>query len=211
MGNRAYKRHDHLYHAAKEDGWRARSSYKLLEIQKNYKIIKPKSRILDLGAAPGGWMQACLSLLQDDGLVVGIDLEKIEPLNDPRAICIQGDIRELEDAMGSLSAKLVGSSTGNSVESFKFDVVLSDMSPKLSGIKEVDGHRCLELAEMALHAAQHFLVNGGGFVVKLFKNQDSSRFFKTTSARFSQARRVELDSTRNSSNEFYMVGKGFRK
>lgn len=211
MGNRAYNRHDHLYHAAKEDGWRSRSSYKLLEIQQNFKIIKPKSRILDLGAAPGGWMQACLSLLNDDGLVVGIDLEKIEPLDDPRALCIRGDIREcttLENALGSIPS---GLSSSTSAENIKFDAVLSDMSPKLSGIKEVDAHRCLELAEMALHVAQEVLSNGGVFVVKLFKNQDSSRFFKTTSAQFKQARRVELDSTRNSSNEFYMVGKGFRK
>ena len=119
-----YNRKDHLYYKAKDEGYRSRAAYKLLEIQQSYKAIPQGAHVLDVGAWPGGWTQVALELVGPKGSVTGIDLQALDPLDDPRCKLIAGDARDLEEILGYPGPC--------------FDSVISDMSPKLTGIKEAD-------------------------------------------------------------------------
>ncbi|MCO6429615.1 MAG: RlmE family RNA methyltransferase [Deltaproteobacteria bacterium] len=194
-----YNRKDHLYERAKEEGFRSRAAYKLLELQKKYRILSKGSKCLDLGAWPGGWIQAARTVIGDNGRIVGIDLVDIEPFNEPAIMTIAGDMREEHSI-----AKALEFAGG------KFDCVLSDLSPKLSGIKEVDQSLSVELAGSALAVAKTALRRGGNFVCKLFKGGDSERFVKEAKPLFNKAVCSELDSTRQTSNEYYFIGLGLK-
>lgn len=191
-----YKRKDHLYQKAKEEGYRSRAAYKLKEIQAAYKIIKNGDLVLDVGAWPGGWIQVALEYVGAQGRVVGIDLVALEPINDPRAMLLQGDARDLDSALPD--------------PALRFNAVISDMSPKLTGIPEADQAGTVACAELALSVASNFLKKGGNFVVKVFKGREVEGFVKAAKPMFNRVIRSELDSTRNSSNEFYVIGLGFK-
>jgi 23S rRNA (uridine2552-2'-O)-methyltransferase len=191
-----YKRKDHLYQKAKEEGYRSRAAYKLKEIQAAYKIIKNGDLVLDVGAWPGGWTQVALEYVGAQGRVVGIDLVALEPINDPRAMLLQGDARDLDSALPD--------------PALRFNAVISDMSPKLTGIPEADQAGTVACAELALSVASNFLKKGGNFVVKVFKGREVEGFVKAAKPMFNRVIRSELDSTRNSSNEFYVIGLGFK-
>ena len=150
-----YNRKDHLYHKAKEEGFESRAAYKLIEIQQTYKVIPHGGHVLDVGAWPGGWTQVCLDIVGPKGAVTAIDLVPIESIGDPRCTCITGDARDLEEILGHPGPC--------------FDAVISDMSPKLTGIKEADQAGTVACAELALYVAQQLLKKGGSFVVKVFK------------------------------------------
>lgn len=192
-----YNRKDHLYQKAKDEGYRSRAAYKLKEIQDSYKIIKPSSHVLDVGAWPGGWTQVALEYLGPNGTVTGIDLQALDPIDDPRCRLIAGDARDLEEILGETSPC--------------FDCVISDMSPKLTGIKEADQAGTVACAELALYVAQQFLKKDGTFVAKVFKGGEVEGFVKSARPMFNKLVRAELDSTRNSSNEFYVIGLGFKR
>jgi 23S rRNA (uridine2552-2'-O)-methyltransferase len=191
-----YKRKDHLYQKAKDEGYRSRAAYKLKEIQATYKIIQNGGCVLDVGAWPGGWTQVALEYLGGAGSVVGVDLVTVEPLNDERVTLLTGDARDL--------AALLPDPT------MRFDCVISDMSPKLTGIKEADQAGTVACAELALSVAAGYLKKGGNFVVKVFKGREVEGFVKAAKPMFNRVVRSELDSTRNSSNEFYVIGLGFK-
>lgn len=190
-----YKRKDHLYKKAKDAGFRSRAAYKLLELAKRHSLIRPADAVLDVGAWPGGWTQAALTVLGPQGSVTAIDLVPLEPLNDPRCHCITGDARDLASLLADPNSR--------------FDVVISDMSHKLTGIREADQAATVATAELALHVAQHFLKPGGNFVVKVFKGAEVEGFVKMLRPMFNRVVRSELDATRQTSNEFYVVGLGF--
>ena len=190
-----YNRKDHLYNKAKEEGYQSRAAYKLLEIQKDYKIIPSGGHVLDVGAWPGGWTQVCLDILGPQGTVTAIDLVPIETIGDPRCKCITGDARDLEEILGHPGPC--------------FDAVISDMSPKLTGIKEADQAGTVACAELALYVAQQLLKKGGNFVVKVFKGGQVEGFVKSARPMFNKLVRSELKSTRATSNEFYVIGLGF--
>ncbi len=193
-----YDRKDRFYQQAKADGYRSRAAFKLKELDSKYKLLKGRQRIIDLGAWPGGWLQVADQLLEGDGKIVGIDLVKIDPLSQ-RVLCIQGDVRDQRHLDAALA--FAGG---------KFQAVLSDMSPKLTGISEVDraaGEACLELA---FDAAQKLLENGGNFVCKVFKSPETDQFVKKIRGMFNRSAREELDSTRKTSNESYVLGIGYR-
>lgn len=192
-----YNRKDHLYQKAKEEGYRSRAAYKLIEVQDAYKIIKSGDRVLDVGAWPGGWTQIALNYVGDSGSVTAIDLQPLDPIDDPRCTLIAGDARDLEQIL-RLSEP-------------SFDVVVSDMSTKLTGIKEADQAAAVGCAELALYVAQQNLKCGGNFVVKVFKGGDVEGFVKSTRPMFNKLLRSELKSTRNTSNEFYVIGLGFKR
>ncbi len=194
-----YNRKDHLYKKAKDDGHRSRAAYKLLEIDQKHKILRYGSKILDLGAWPGGWLQIAASKVGPRGLVVGIDLKEIEDFGEPNVRVLQGDVRDKESLEAML--ELAGG---------KYDTVISDMSPKLTGIKEVDSAQTVGCAELALWVAQQTLKHGGSFAVKLFKAAGADEFVKSTRPYFNKVVRLELKSTRKTSNEFYVVGLGFK-
>jgi 23S rRNA (uridine2552-2'-O)-methyltransferase len=191
-----YNRKDHLYQKAKESGYRSRAAYKLKEIQATYKIIQNGSSVLDVGAWPGGWVQVALEFIGTSGTVTGIDLQALEPFEDPRVRLIVGDARDL----GALLPD----------PTVRFDVVISDMSPKLTGIKEADQAGTVACAELALYVAQQHLKKGGNFVVKVFKGGEVEGFVKLARPMFNKLVRSELQSTRNTSNEFYVIGLGFK-
>ncbi len=192
-----YNRKDHLYQKAKEEGYRSRAAYKLIEVQDAYKIIKSGNSVLDVGAWPGGWTQVALNYVGDSGSVTAIDLQALDPIDDPRCKLIAGDARDLEQILGTNEPS--------------FDVVVSDMSAKLTGIKEADQAAAVGCAELALYVAQQNLKQGGNFLVKVFKGGDVEGFVKSTRPMFNKLLRSELKSTRNTSNEFYVIGLGFKR
>ena len=192
-----YNRKDHLYQKAKDEGYRSRAAYKLIEIQQDYKLIAPGDAVLDVGAWPGGWTQVALEFVGAKGSVTGIDLQAVDPLDDPRCTLITGDARDLDTLLN--------------IPEPAFDVVISDMSPKLSGIKEADQAGIVGCAELALWVATEFLKNGGNFAVKVFKGGQVETFVKSARPMFNKLVRTELKSTRNTSNEFYVIGLGFKR
>jgi len=194
-----YKPRDHLHQKAKAEGYRSRASYKLIELDQKYRLLKPGAKVLDLGAWPGGWLQVAASKVGKSGVVVGIDLVEIEDLKLPQVKTFTGDIRDEE----VLSSALEHGQGG-------FDLVLSDMSAKLTGIREVDNLASIGLVEMALYICGQALLPGGHFVAKVFKSNEAEQFVKNSRALFNKLNRAELSSSRKTSNEYYVVGVGFK-
>lgn len=197
--SRKYNRQDHYYRRAKSEGYRSRAAYKLLELNKRYRLIEPGTKVLDLGAWPGGWMQAALGLVGSDGSVVGIDLKEIDHFNISNAMALTGDVGDpqiLEKA-----CEFVGG---------QFDLVLSDMSPRITGIKTVDRCAVANCGALALRAADQVLRSGGQIALKLFPGAEIEEFVKRLGTRFNTVTRNQPKSSRRSSTEFYVIGKGFR-
>ena len=194
-----YDRKDKLYEKAKEEGYRSRAAYKLLELNKKHSILRPGSKVLDLGAWPGGWMQVTSEIVGPKGLVVGIDLVKMDPLPTGNVETICGDARE--DSNIRMALEVAGG---------KFDVVLSDMSPKLTGIKEADQAGTVACAELALYVAGQVLKKDGDLIIKVFKGNDTETFVRQLRPAFTKVVRAELDSTRKTSNEYYVLGRGLK-
>jgi 23S rRNA (uridine2552-2'-O)-methyltransferase len=191
-----YNRKDHLYQKAKEEGYRSRAAYKLIELQHSYSVIKPGDHVLDIGAWPGGWTQIALEFVGAKGSVTAIDLVQMDPIDDPRCKIIVGDARDLSEHLQP--------------PELRFDVAISDMSHKLTGIKEADQAASVGIAELARYVAQENLKKGGNFIVKVFKGGDVEGFVKSTRPMFNKLVRSELKSSRNTSNEFYVIGLGFK-
>jgi len=181
-----YKRKDKFYHKAKEEGYRARSAYKLIEINKKYNLIKKDSDVLDIGCAPGGWLQVVKKI--STGRVVGVDIVAIEKIEGVEFIL--GDIK---------SVKIEG----------KFDVVLSDIAPKTSGQRERDQYISFELSKMSLEVARKVLKKGGSFLVKTFQSEETNDLVKEMKKYFEFVKRVSPKSSREGSKEVYLVGLGF--
>lgn len=194
-----YNRKDSFYQKAQASGYRSRASYKLIELHQKYNLIKRGFNIVDLGAWPGGWLQVAAKKTGPDGLVVGIDLVEIEAFKEKNIKTIAGDAREDEVITKALS-----------FTDGPFDLLLSDMSAKLTGIKDVDRIAALGCAELALWGAGALLKQGGAFVCKVFKSNETEEFYRSTRKYFSKLIRTELKSTRKTSNEFYLVGFGFK-
>lgn len=181
--------------AAKAQGWRSRAAFKLIELDEKYKLINKGARVLDLGAAPGGWSQ--VSLAHGASRVVGIDLLEILPV--PGADFIQGDF--LEDGMEARLMTMLGG---------KADLVMSDMAPNTSGHVATDHMRIMALAETALAFACDVLAPGGAFVAKLFQGGAEKGMLTTLKARFRQVRHAKPPASRKDSKEMYVIATGFR-
>ena len=184
-------RTDAFQKRARREGYRSRSVYKLMDIQKRSKIFRKDDTVLDLGAAPGGWSQIALEYIGEDGKLVGMDLQHILPLKG--AQFLQGDIRETETRKEL--EKLVP----------KADVVLSDMSPNLSGNYSVDQARSVELASFALEIASERKANS--FVVKVFEGSDFQDFRKAVIDEFGSVRTLSPEASRKQSSEVYLIAK----
>ena len=184
-------RSDAFQRRARREGYRSRSVYKLMDIQKRSKIFRKDDTVLDLGAAPGGWSQIVLEYIGEDGKLVGVDLQHILPLKG--AQFLQGDIREPE-TMKEIE-KLVS----------KADVVLSDMSPNLSGNYSVDQARSVELSTLALEIASERKANS--FVVKVFEGSDFQDFRKAVIDEFGSVRTLSPEASRKQSSEVYLIAK----
>lgn len=184
-------RSDAFQRRARREGYRSRSVYKLMDIQKRSKIFRKDDTVLDLGAAPGGWSQIALEYIGEDGKLIGVDLQHILPLKG--AQFLQGDIREPETRKEL--EKLVP----------KVDVVLSDMSPNLSGNYSVDQARSVELASFALEIASERKANS--FVVKVFEGSDFQDFRKAVIDEFGSVRTLSPEASRKQSSEVYLIAK----
>ena len=184
-------RTDAFQRRARREGYRARSVYKLMDIQKRSKIFRKDDIVLDLGAAPGGWSQIALEYIGEDGKLVGVDLQHILPLKG--AQFLQGDIRESETRKEL--EKLVP----------KADVVLSDMSPNLSGNYSVDQARSVELSSLALEIASERKAKS--FVVKVFEGSDFQDFRKSVMDEFGSVRTLSPEASRKQSSEVYLIAK----
>ena len=184
-------RSDAFQRRARREGYRSRSVYKLMDIQKRSKIFRKDDTVLDLGAAPGGWSQIALEYIGEDGKLIGVDLQHILPLKG--AQFLQGDIRESETRKEL--EKLVP----------KADVVLSDMSPNLSGNYSVDQARSVELSSLALEIASERKAKS--FVVKVFEGSDFQDFRKAVIDEFGSVRTLSPEASRKQSSEVYLIAK----
>lgn len=195
----AYQRKDKFYKKAKQTGYRSRAAFKLLEIQSKFQLLKPGGLVVDLGCAPGSWLQVVAEKIGPLGQAVGIDLEAIPPLPEKNSSFIQGDIRE-ERTIQRLLAAL----------GRKVDVVLSDMSPHLSGIKFQDHYNSYELAEQAFKVCRMILREGGGFAVKIFPGEELEQFKQNLKGFFGKIQTFIPDATRKTSTEVYLISKDFK-
>ena len=193
-----YKPNDHFAKKAKKENYVARSVYKLMEIDKKYRILKPGDQVLDLGASPGSWSQFVSEVIGDKGKLLGVDLKKVF-LSLPNTVFLKGDIMNLE--FGPLLEQ----------HGFikPFDVVISDMAPDTSSSRFTDQMRSLELCEMALFTAQKMLRPGGNFVCKIFDSGDAMGFRDELRKNFKTVQLLRPKSVQQSSKEFFMIGMGF--
>ncbi|MET0091679.1 MAG: 23S rRNA (uridine(2552)-2'-O)-methyltransferase RlmE [Candidatus Thiodiazotropha sp.] len=178
---------------AQKAGYRSRAAYKLLEIQEKDKVIKPGMRVVDLGAAPGGWSQIARDLAGDKGQVVALDILPMDPI--AGVDFIQGDFREQEPLQ-----KLRKCIAGEPV-----DLVISDMAPNVTGIASVDQPRAMYLCERALDFAREVLGPGGGFVIKVFQGAGFDEFLKEVRQSFGRVISCKPDASRAKSREIYLV------
>jgi 23S rRNA (uridine2552-2'-O)-methyltransferase len=181
--------------AAKAQGWRSRAAFKLIELDDKYHLITKGARVLDLGAAPGGWSQVALA--RGAASVVGVDLLPIDPV--AGAEFIQGDF--LEEGMEQRLEALLGG---------KADLVMSDMAPNTSGHVATDHLRIMALAETALAFACDILAPEGAFVCKLFQGGAEKSMLDTLKLRFRTVRHAKPPASRKDSKEMYVVATGFR-
>lgn len=195
-----YQPRDRFFHKAKQEGLRARSAYKLEEISRRFGLLKPGARVLDLGAAPGGFLQVIARAVGEKGLAVGIDRVAIQPLPFPQVSTAVMDVLA-EDFDNALQA-LLGSG--------RLDLVVSDLAPKTTGIKDTDEARSIALAEKALDVARRWLRPGGAFAAKLFMGGGFESFRKAVRADFDQVKIVRPEATRGASMEIYIAGLGRR-
>ncbi len=189
------KKREHFYKEAKKSGYRARSAYKLKQIQKKFSIIKKGDIVIDLGAAPGGWSQVAKELIGDQGAIIGIDLSYIRPLEG--VTFLQRDLTEttsMEDIR-----RIIGNNNA--------DVVLSDMSPDISGNYSVDHARSIYLCEHSLSLAKQTLKPSGNFVCKVFDGEDLNSFVRKVSQNFRMVKQFSPAASRKSSSEIYIVAK----
>ncbi len=180
---------------ARQQGWRSRAAFKLLQLDERFHLIRRGGRVVDLGAAPGGWAQVALE--RGASMVVGVDLLPIDPVQG--AEFIQGDFIE-PDMPGRLRAVLGGPA----------DLVLSDMAPNTTGHSATDHLRIMALAELALHFALAELAEGGGFVAKVFQGGSERIMLEQMKRRFSMVRHAKPPASRKESSELYVVATGFR-
>jgi len=181
--------------AAKQQGWRSRAAFKLAELDERFRLIRPGTRVVDLGAAPGGWTQVAVK--RGAGRVVGVDLLAVDPV--PAAVMLRGDFTELE-VQQRLIAELGG----------KADLVLSDMAPNTTGYAATDHLRIMALAEAALAFAIEVLAEGGGFVAKVFQGGAEKAMLDTLKRNFASVRHAKPPASRKESSELYVVATGFR-
>lgn len=194
----AYQRKDTFYARAKQAGYRSRAAFKLLEVAQRYRLITPGQRVVDLGAWPGSWLQVAAQLTGPRGTVVGVDLQPIDPLGGSVAT-IAGDARDA-GVQEQIRSRCGG----------RVDVLLSDLSPKLSGVRDRDIAQAIELAELALTFADRLLAPGGRLLIKLFTTPDADVVVAGARSRFRTVKRVVPEATRKGSAELYLVCLDFR-
>jgi 23S rRNA (uridine2552-2'-O)-methyltransferase len=191
------RKNEYYYKKAKEENYRSRATYKLVQANEKYGFIKLRDVVVDLGAAPGGWIQAARKVTGKHGFVLGIDLKPIEPFPQEYIRTIVGDLTEpgMADQILSFLPR-------------KPDVVISDAAPNITGVWEVDHARQIDLANMALNIALDILRPGGSFFVKLFQGDLMDEFIQTVKGHFTEVKFVKPQASRAKSSEMYLLALG---
>jgi len=190
---KAHKR-EYYYRKAKEEKYRSRASYKLLQVIEKHQLIKPGDIVIALGAAPGGWMQIAQKTVRNKGFVLGVDINPIQPFETQNFQTILADIMDpqiIEQIKGYLSRQA--------------DVVISDVSPNISGIWEFDNARQIDLARRSLEIAVSVLKPNGNFFVKIFQGEMTEAFVKEVKQYFTFVKSVKPKASRPKSAELYVL------
>lgn len=182
---------------AQAQGYRSRAAFKLIQLDEKAGLLKPGGRVVDLGAAPGGWTQVAVEKVGARGKVVGIDIQPVEPI--PGAELIEMDFL-IEGAPEKLKAALGGPA----------DLVLSDMAAPATGHPQTDHLRIMVLAEVALDFAEEVLAEGGGFVAKVLQGGSEKELLERLKRRFAKVRHIKPPASRSDSAELYVVATGFK-
>ena len=186
---------DHYYNKSKQEGYRSRAAYKLKQLDREENLLHEGKTVVDLGAAPGGWLQVAAEEVGDSGTVVGVDLQRINPIDGVETV--RGDMTEAS------TKEEIRDVAGDAV-----DVVVSDMAPNMTGEYSVDHARSVHLARQAFETALDVLDTGGDFAVKVFEGQDLDDFGEDVDEEFQYVRTLRPDASRDSSSEVYLVAKG---
>jgi len=189
---------DHFYRQAKKEGYRARSAFKLKQINKRFHVLKRGQMVIDLGCAPGGWLQVMREVVGEEGTVIGVDIKGITPLEG--VIFIKGDITSEETIKRIV--EIVGGR--------KLDVLCSDMSPDISGNYSLDQARSIYLCEIALSLSRQLLKRGGACILKVFQGEDFPSFLNSIKKEFLTVKCFTPQASRKASSETYIIAKGFK-
>lgn len=189
---------DHYVMKAKEEGYRSRACYKLMELDDKDKLIKPGMTVVDLGSAPGGWSQVAAKRVGDHGLVVASDILPMDGIAGVQFL--QGDFTEeavFDELMGIIGNRPV-------------DLVISDMAPNMSGMSAVDQPSAMYLVELALDMARQVLKPGGNYAAKVFQGEGFDEYLKDMRSSFQKVVTRKPESSRARSREVYLVAKGYK-
>ena len=189
---------DHYRKLAKEQGYRSRSAFKLIELNQKYNLIKSNDNILDFGAAPGGWLQVASKLVMPKGKVIGVDLLPIKPINDNVTI-FQGDIRD-EKVVNNILNEI----------GRKVDVILSDIAPNISGIWKIDHNNQIDLTRLIINRFPDLLEKNGGGLLKAFDGPMLKPLENELRKNFTNVKLIKPKVSRNASSELYIACRNFR-
>lgn len=183
---------------AQKDGYRSRASYKLLELQEKDRLLRPGMTVVDLGAAPGGWSQVVSRVLGDQGRLVASDILPMDSI--PDVTFIQGDFTEASVLNAILQA----------IGETEVDLVISDMAPNMSGVREADQPQAMFLCELALDLSRRVLRPGGDFLIKIFQGEGFDSYLKEVRGAFDKVQMRKPLSSRDRSREQYLLARGFK-
>jgi 23S rRNA (uridine2552-2'-O)-methyltransferase len=182
---------------AKEQGYKSRAAFKLIEANKKYRFIRRGDTVLDLGSAPGGWLQVAEEIVGASGLVVGVDVDRVRLKGVPNLVCITADVND-----PGLPARVLEATRG------KVDVILSDLSPKVSGVWEIDQLRQLDLTRRALEMSESLLKESGSVFCKVFEGEGTPVLREELRKRFLSVRVIKPAASRSASSELYYFCQG---
>ena len=193
----AVTRKDEYYNRAKQEGYRTRAAYKLKQLDREADLLSHGDTVVDLGAAPGGWLQVAAEEVGETGTVVGVDFQRIRDLDHDNVETIKGDMTE-ERTKDRLT-EVIGEGGA--------DLVISDMAPNMTGEYDLDHARSVHLARQAFAVAEEILATDGDFVAKVFQGQDLDALREEIEESFQYVRTMNPEASRDSSSEVYLVGK----
>ena len=191
-----YKKQDTFSKLAKRSGYRSRSSFKLLEVQEKDKLIKPRSKVLDLGSSPGGWSQVCKKIVGKKGLIFSVDKKVMEPIS---------GIHYLNKSVEELTKE---DFEVNNQNILPFDVVLSDIAPNISGISVIDNAQMIELLQKVKNCIDDFLNVNGHALSKVFQGESFDNMMIYMKTNFQKVKIRKPNSSRSNSKETYLLGLG---
>jgi len=194
------RKHEHFYRMAKSEGYRSRASFKLKQLSKRYGLLRRGDVVVDLGAAPGGWLQVAAEEVGEKGFVLGVDIQQIAKFPGSNVATMVADITNPE------TLEKIKKTTPRAV-----DVVISDASPSISGVWDVDQARSIGLVSSALGVAEGLLSPGGNFLVKVFQGGMFNDFLDEVRKKFEFVKVSKPMASRKGSAEVYVVGKGFKR